>query len=84
MIQVQPQTVKQIDDSSFIHYIVISSDCLLIIDRELQLVEWILEGNDTNGVYLQADDENEFLDAISLFKRMILNGENPVKYAHAL
>jgi len=64
----------------FKDYIAISSDCLLIINKQLEAVEWIIEGNDTNGVYLSADTENDFLDAISLFKSMILKGQNPITY----
>lgn len=68
------------ESDSFIHYIVISSDSLLIIDRELELVEWIIEGNDTNGIYMSADSEDDFLDAILFFKDIILRGDNPKLY----
>lgn len=62
---------------SFQDYIVITSDSLLIINKQLELVEWIIEGNDNDGIYLSADDEDMFLDAISRFKKEILLGNNP-------
>jgi hypothetical protein len=64
-------------NDSFKDYIVISSDSLLIIDKELELIEWIIEGCDTDGIYLSTDNENDFLDAIILFKNILLSGGNP-------
>ena len=36
-----------IENDSFKDYIVISSDSLLVINKDLELVEWIIEGNST-------------------------------------
>ena len=69
-----------VEKDSFEHYIAISSDSLLIINRDLELVEWIIEGDSTDGVYMQVDTLDEFLDAIILLKRMILSGVNPFDY----
>lgn len=66
-----------IENDSFKDYIVISNDSLLIIDKELELVEWIIEGDNTDGIYMSADCEDDFLDAIILFKNILLSGGNP-------
>ena len=65
------------DNDSFKDYICISSDSLLIIDKELDLVEWIIQGHDTKGVYMSAETEDDFLDAIIFFKDILLSGGNP-------
>jgi hypothetical protein len=67
-------------NDSFKDYIVISSDNLLIINKELELVEWIIEGNDTDGIYMSAENEDDFLDAIIFFKNILLSGDNPKLY----
>lgn len=69
-----------IENDSFKDYIVISSDSLLVINKDLELVEWIIEGNSTDGIYMSADTEDDFLDAIVFFKNIILSGNNPLKY----
>jgi hypothetical protein len=66
-----------IENDCFKDYIAISSDSLLIIDKDLELVEWIIEGNNTDGVYMSADCEDDFLDAIIFFKNILLSGGNP-------
>ena len=76
LTKVRPNT--QYD--SFKDYIVISSDTLLIIDEDLELVEWIIEGDDTDGIYLSSDNSNDFLDAIIVLKEIILSGNNPITY----
>jgi hypothetical protein len=67
-------------NDSFKDYIVITSDNLLIINKELELVEWIIEGNDTDGIYMSAENEDDFLDAIIFFKNILLSGYNPKLY----
>ena len=68
------------DNDSFKDYIAISSDSLLVIDKDLELVEWIIKGDNTDGVYMSADTEDDFLDAIVFFKNIILSGNNPLDY----
>lgn len=69
-----------IENDSFKDYIAISCDSLLVINKDLELVEWIIEGNSTDGVYMSADTEDDFLDAIVFFKNIILSGNNPLDY----
>lgn len=68
-----------VENDCFKDYIAISSDSLLIIDKDLELIEWIIEGNSTDGVYLSCDSEDDFLDAILVLKNVILSGNNPLK-----
>jgi len=68
------------DNDSFKDYICISSDSLLIIDKELDLVEWIIQGHDNKAVYMSAENEDDFLDAIIVLKKHILCGNNPLEY----
>ena len=68
------------ETNSYDLYIAISSDTLLIIDKQLDLVESIIHGNDVDGLYCSFDDEDDFLDSIILFKKMILDGINPKTY----
>jgi hypothetical protein len=75
-----PVSSELISSGEFKDYLVISSDSLLIIDKELNFVEWIISGNDNNGYYFSAKDENEFLDAIIVLKNIILSGHNPFNY----
>jgi hypothetical protein len=72
--------IPNTENDSFKDYIVISSDNLLIINKELELVEWIIEGNDTDGIYMSAENEDDFLDAIIFFKNILLSGGNPKVY----
>lgn len=67
-------------NNGFPDFIAISSDTLLIINKHLEAVEWIIEGNDTDGIYLSANSQDDFLDAISFFKEKILSNENPKLY----
>lgn len=69
-----------IENDSFKDYIAISCDSLLVIDKDLELVEWIIDGNSTDGLYLSCDNEDDFLDAIIFFKKIILSGDNPLDY----
>lgn len=71
---------KRLMNDGFPDFIAISSDTLLIINKHLEAVEWIIEGNDTDGIYLLANSEDDFLDAISFFKEKLLSGDNPKKY----
>ena len=68
------------DNDSFKDYICISSDSLLIIDKELELVEWIIQGHDNNGIYMSAETEDDFLDGIIFLKDLILSGCNPLDW----
>lgn len=77
LIERLTQVFPNKESDSFEHYIAISSDTLLIIDKQLELTEWIIKGKDKNGIYLSAETQDDFLDAISLFKRVILSGQNP-------
>ena len=70
--------LEQTDSYSL--YIAISSDTLLIIDKQLNLVESIIHGDDVDGVYVSCDNQNDFLDAIILLKKIILSGNNPLDY----
>jgi hypothetical protein len=76
LTKVSPYT----ENDSFKDYIVVSSDSLLIIDKDLELVEWIIEGNSTDGVYMSADTLDDFLDAIIFLKHLILSGNNPLEW----
>jgi hypothetical protein len=69
-----------IENDSFKDYIAISCDSLLVVNKDLELVEWIIEGNSTDGIYMSTDTEDDFLDAIVFFKNIILSGNNPLDY----
>lgn len=56
----------------------VSADCLLVLDKNNQLVEWIVIGNNTDGVIAAARNEDEFLDSIIIIKQMINNNQNPL------
>jgi hypothetical protein len=79
-----PILSELISSDEFKDYISISSDSLLVIDKELNLVEWIVSGNDVNGYYFSAKNENDFLDAIIVLKNIILSGGNPFDYIESL
>lgn len=57
----------------------VSSDSLLVIDRKDSLVESIVSGIDNQGVKLQAEDEDQFLDAIGAIKFCFLHNINPLE-----
>lgn len=80
ILQRLTKLVPNVKSDEFKDYIVISPDSLLIIDKNLELVEWIIEGNNTDGVYMSADNEDDFLDAISFLKKLIILGKNPMEY----
>ena len=68
------------NEDQFKDYIAISSDSLLIIDKELKLVENIIRGDDNSGLYLSAETVDDFLDAILFFKQIISSGKNPMEF----
>jgi len=70
---------KIVNDDNYEYYLALSSDTLVVIDKQLNFVEWIVIGNDNAGIYISANDENEFLDYIILLKKLILSGINPVE-----
>lgn len=68
-------------NNQYDYYLALSSDSLYVIDRDLSLVESIISGTDREGIYMRADDEDNFLDAIIMFKNMILSNKDPKQYA---
>ena len=65
-------------DNHYEYLLGVSSDCLLILDDKKHLVEWIIEGDNNDGVIASADSEDEFLDAILVIKEMISLHINPI------
>ena len=72
------KVVTKFEEDTFKDYIAISSDSILIIDKNLELVEWIIQGIDLDAVYLSVKNEDDFLDAILFFKNAISLGQNPI------
>ena len=70
--------VKEDSYNGYEFLLAISSDCLVVLDTKQEFVEWIVAGNDVNGVVAEADNEDEFLDAIIVIKDMIKSGINPL------
>lgn len=74
-------TLTVIDNNHNYEFLLgVSTDTLIVLDNNKELVEWIVEGNDTNGVVAQADNEDEFLDSIIIIKEMIASGLNPLTW----
>jgi hypothetical protein len=60
-----------------------SSDSLIVLDDKREYVEWIVEGDDKNGVLASTDSEDDFLDAILVIKAIIKSGLNPLSVLYA-
>ena len=59
----------------------ISSNTLVVFDEEVtQIVETILNGNDSDALLVECSDENHFLDVINAVKCMIADGYNPKEW----
>lgn len=86
MKKINTQIAKQsvFTDEYYALYIAVSNDSLFIMNKRLSCVEAIITGKDYSGLLLAFNDENEFLDAISLFKDMILTDSNPINYINSL
>lgn len=68
-----------IHDGGYDQLLAFSSDTLLVIDKaKTHAIEWILIGNDDDAYVVQASDEDEFLDAIIMIKRLISSGVHPL------
>jgi len=67
------------DIHTYNYYLGVSSDTLLVLNKEVELVEEIIRGIDDKGLLMEACDEDCFLEAITTIKQLILSGENPLK-----
>lgn len=80
---IKPIVHTKPNESVYKFYIGVSSDQLLILQKkqdEYVCVEYILQGMDNNGTVLSAPNEDIFLEAISVIKKVILSGKNPFDY----
>ena len=58
----------------------VSSDSLLIVNLDMsRIIEWIIKGDNNDGVVIMAETLDEFLDTISLLKEIIVSKKNPFK-----
>jgi hypothetical protein len=61
------------------YYFAVSSDTLLIVDYPTtRIIESIIRGVDDNAFVCVCEELNEFLDYISLIKKCIERGDNPI------
>jgi hypothetical protein len=79
MVQTLTLKGKQ-TNSTYDYYLGVSSDTLLVLDKEkVEVVEEIIRGIDNSGLLLEACDEDCFLEAITMIKQLILAGKNPLQ-----
>jgi len=58
----------------------ISSDTLVVINSNEELVETLILGKDNEGLLCCLQDEDSFLEAISEISKVIKRGLNPLEY----
>lgn len=75
---VNVEEVLQSMSNSYLYLLAVSTDSLYVISPDRQLVETIIKGVDNKGYVVSAEDEDVFLESISLIKQCILNGQNPI------
>lgn len=79
---IKANVLTQIEDvEAFEYYLAVSSDILMVVEKESGLwecVEIIVEGNDSDGTLLGFNTVNELLDAIIVIKNVLLAGMIPV------
>ena len=61
------------------YFLAITPDSLYVMGRQKEIVEPIIIGSDNKGYLVSADNEDAFLNAISIVKRAIQAGLDPVK-----
>ena len=77
LISIRVKPGRHIDDSYHL-YLGLSSDTLVVLDREWDILESIIDGKDSKGLVVSAETEDDFLDGINLFKNAINSGINPM------
>jgi hypothetical protein len=81
MVALQTKTMfDEIHMDEYPFYLAFSSDTLVVLDEERFLVESILQGVDKDGILCVAENEDKFLEAITVIKEMISMGLNPINY----
>lgn len=78
-----PELLVQKRDLHIIGYeylLALSSDSLCVISRSYELVETIITGRDDDALVCSADNEDDFLEAISSIKYCIFRGINPIQF----
>ena len=76
----QPKTgiLRSINNEEY--FLGISTDTLVTFYDPETLNEVIIEGDDTEVYIIMTTDLDTYLQAISVFKQMLLDGKNPVPY----
>jgi hypothetical protein len=64
---------------SYEYFLAISTDTLVIIDRDGKVVKEVIKGNDDMGYLCMATNVDEFLDALMILKQTILEGCDPTE-----
>jgi hypothetical protein len=65
-------------DRSYDYYLAISSDTLVVVNKQIEQVECIIKGTDQQGLLSSCPDEDSFLEALHMVKHTILSGLNPI------
>ena len=74
------ETMIDFSNEGYEYLLAVSTDTLVVISKDQQeRIDTIVEGIDKNGYVLLCDNEDSFLDAISIFKEDIISGNNPLK-----
>lgn len=77
---VQPQVkLTKITNEQFEYKLAVTTNGLYILNNtQTKIIETIVLGPSNDGYVLGTNDLNEFLDAISLIKEILLQGNNPL------
>jgi hypothetical protein len=77
----KPMTKLEIDNSNdYELFLAICSDGLYIFNSDkTKIIETIVFGNCDYAFLCSTPDEDSFLDAITIIKKILLNGNNPLK-----
>jgi hypothetical protein len=74
------ESIIDFSNEGYEYLLAVSTDTLIVISKDQQeFIDTIIEGTDRNGYVVLCDNEDSFLDAISIIKEDIISGNNPLE-----
>jgi hypothetical protein len=69
-----------IEEQDYDYMLAISTDSLVVIDKDLNRLQEIIKGKDLDAIVCGCPDEDSFLDSLLVIKNCIKEGNNPIEF----
>jgi hypothetical protein len=69
-----------IEDEDYDYMFAISTDSLVVIDKDLNKLQEVIKGRDLDAIVCGCADEDSFLDSLVVIRDCIKAGNNPIEW----